>query len=227
VVTALRGNRRSAEAKIRSMCSVVELGGVDTYRTPALGSADARWLSDEGFTVAQTLVVLQRTGRVSTPTATPTICIEETSRHLLSPRHEKLLHDLIAIDAASFPAPWNLDRGAFRHACRATGEHRVIIAHDSTEHLPVGFAIIGRVGVRSYLQRLAVAPEARRRGVARQLVHHASLWADGRGAATMLVNTEPTNTTALALYRSLGFDVLPDSLVVMERAVHITPVEAS
>jgi ribosomal protein S18 acetylase RimI-like enzyme len=103
----------------------------------------------------------------------------------------------------------------------------VIIAHDSTEHLPVGFAIIGRVGVRSYLQRLAVAPEARRRGVARQLVHHASLWADGRGAATMLVNTEPTNTTALALYRSLGFDVLPDSLVVMERAVHVTPVEAS
>jgi hypothetical protein len=43
----------------------------------------------------------------------------------------------------------------------------------------------------------------------------------------MLVNTEPTNTTALALYRSLGFDVLPDSLVVMERAVHITPVVAS
>jgi ribosomal protein S18 acetylase RimI-like enzyme len=37
----------------------------------------------------------------------------------------------------------------------------------------------------------------------------------------MLVNTEPTNAAALALYRSLGFDVLPDSFVVMERAVNV------
>jgi len=223
VVTALRGNRRGAEGKIRSMCSVVSLGDVDTYRTPALSSTDALWLKDEGFTVAQTLVVLQRTGRVSTPSVPAAMCRNETSRHLLSPKRKGLLRALLAIDAASFPAPWNLDAPAFRHACRATGEHRVVIANDDNATSPIGYAIVGRVGVRSYLQRLAVAPHARRRGVAQALVHNASLWADSRGATTMLVNTEPTNAAALALYRSLGFDMLPDSFVVMERAVNVAP----
>jgi GNAT superfamily N-acetyltransferase len=224
VVTTLRGNRRGAEGKIRSMCSVVPLGDVDTYRTPALSSTDALWLKDEGFTVAQTLVVLQRTGRVSTPSVPTVVCRNETSRHLMSPKRKELLRALLAIDAASFPAPWNLDAPAFRHACRATGEHRVVIANDDDNATsPIGYAIVGRVGVRSYLQRLAVAPHARRRGVAQALVHNASLWADSRGATTMLVNTEPTNAAALALYRSLGFDVLPDSFVVMERAVNVAP----
>ena len=38
----------------------------------------------------------------------------------------------------------------------------------------------------------------------------------------MLVNTEPTNAAALALYHSLGFVTLPDPLVVLERPVHTT-----
>ena len=120
MVTALRGNRRGAEGKIRSMCSVVSLGDVDTYRTPALSSTDALWLKDEGFTVAQTLVVLQRTGRVSTPSVPTVVCRNETSRHLLSPKREELLRALLAIDAASFPAPWNLDAPAFRHIAVGT-----------------------------------------------------------------------------------------------------------
>jgi hypothetical protein len=37
----------------------------------------------------------------------------------------------------------------------------------------------------------------------------------------MLVNTEPTNKAALALYHSLGFVTLPDPLVVLERPVHV------
>ena len=226
-MTALRGNRRGAEGKIRSMCSVVPIGNVDTYRTPAISSTDALWWKDEGFTVAQTLVVLQRVGRVSTPCGPTVMCRNETSRHLLSSKREELLRTLLAIDAASFPTPWNLDAPAFRHACHATGEHRVVIANDDSATSPIGYAIVGRVGVRSYLQRLAVAPHARRRGVARSLVHSAAHWAHGRGATSMLVNTEPSNAAALALYRSLGFELLPDSLMVMERAVNVLPVVSS
>jgi hypothetical protein len=35
----------------------------------------------------------------------------------------------------------------------------------------------------------------------------------------MLVNTEPTNSGALALYAAIGFVVLPDPLFVLERPV--------
>lgn len=227
MVTALRGNRRGAEGKIRSMCSVVRRGEADTYRTPALGAKDAQWLKLEGFGVVQTLIVLQRAGRVSSPSVASTLCRDATSRHVLSPKRDELLRTLLAIDASSFVAPWNLDSRTFEHACRATSEHRIVIASADPSGETVGYAIVGRVGIRSYLQRLAVAPEARRRGVGRALVHHASHWADGRGATSMLVNTEPTNTAALALYRSLGFETLPDSLVVMERAVNGTAAARS
>lgn len=223
VVTALRGNRRSVEEKIRSMCSVVRLGDVDTYRSPAVGVKESRWLKDAGFTVAQSLVMLQHTGRLPSPDTAAIGVRDVTSRHVLSPKRADVLHRLLEIDAESFPSPWNLDTRTFHHACHATSEHRVILAEDDASSLPDGYAIVGRVGSRSYLQRLAVAPEFRRRGVARALVHHASRWADLRGATTMLVNTEPTNTAALALYRSLGFDTLSEPLVVLERAVYPMP----
>lgn len=219
VVTALRGDRPKGTGRIRSTCSVVSLSGVDTYRTPALSAHDADWFSDHGFTTVQTLVVLQRGSR-STDHLSPLLTHGEVSaRHVLSARQSDLCGALLSIDAASFPAPWNMTATSFRHACNATREHRVMIASD-TAHTPLGFAIVGRVGTHAYLQRLAVTPTHRRSGVGRSLVHLASQWATTRGASTMLVNTEPTNTGALALYAAIGFVALPDPLFVLERPVH-------
>ena len=218
VVTALRGDRPKGNGRIRSTCSVVNLSGVDTYRTPALSAHDADWFGDHGFTIVQTLVVLQRDGR-SKDRHPPALTHDEVSaRHVLSARQSVLCEALLSIDAASFPPPWNLTATSFRHACDATREHRVMIARD-IENAPLGFAIVGRVGTHAYLQRLAVLPAHRRSGVGRSLVHLCSEWATTRGASTMLVNTEPTNSGALALYAAIGFVVLPDPLFVLERPV--------
>lgn len=220
MVTALRGDRPKGNGRIRSTCSVVSLSGIDTYRTPALSAHDATWFADHGFTTMQTLVVLQRHGG-STDHLSPLLTHDEKSaRQVLSARHMELCTALLAIDAASFPSPWNLTATSFHHACAATREHRVLIASNDAG-TPVGFAIVGRVGTYAYLQRLAVLPMHRRSGVGRSLVHLASQWATTRGASTMLVNTEPTNTGALALYAALGFVVLPDPLFVLERPVHV------
>jgi ribosomal protein S18 acetylase RimI-like enzyme len=136
-------------------------------------------------------------------------------------QRERLLSELLVIDGESFAAPWNLSAPAFRHACRATTEHRVIIAQATASgDSAIGFAIVGRSAGQAYLQRLAVNPTHRRTGIARSLVVQASQWASARGADSMLVNTEPTNKAALALYHSLGFVTLPDPLVVLERPVH-------
>lgn len=176
--------------------------------------------------------MLQRTGRLGSTAigrGTP-IGVEYddvTCRHVMARQRERLLSELLHIDGESFAAPWNLSPPAFRHACRATSEHRVIIASSSDADgsatgSAIGYVIVGRSAGQAYLQRLAVHPSHRRTGIARSLVWHASQWAGTRGADSMLVNTEPTNAAALALYHSLGFVTLPDPLVVLERPVHTT-----
>jgi ribosomal protein S18 acetylase RimI-like enzyme len=208
------------------------VAGVATYRTPALSTNDARWFFDHGFVARQSLVMLQRTGRLGSAAigrGTP-IGVEYddvTCRHVMARQRERLLSELLHIDGESFAAPWNLSPPAFRHACRATSEHRVIIASGSDADgsatgSAIGYVIVGRSAGQAYLQRLAVHPTHRRTGIARSLVWHASQWAGTRGADSMLVNTEPTNTAALALYHSLGFVTLPDPLVVLARPVHAT-----
>jgi len=228
VVTALRGDRRSGETKIRSTCSRLTVAGVAIYRTPALSTNDARWFFDHGFVVRQSLVMLQSTGRLGSTAigrGTP-IGVEYddvTCRHVMARQRQRLLSELLHIDGESFAAPWNLSPPAFRHACRATSEHRVIIASGSdADGSAIGYVIVGRSASQAYLQRLAVHPTHRRTGIARSLVWHASQWAGTRGADSMLVNTEPTNAAALVLYHSLGFVTLPDPLVVLERPVHTT-----
>lgn len=228
-MTALRGDRYRADAKIRSTCSVVDVAGCATYRTPALSPGDAKWFSAHQFVVAQNLLVLQRAGRLASQPHDGMTVTEFSSRSLSSKKQQALLDELLAIDAAAFGAPWQLTQSSFLHACHTTTDHRVIIAHRTVPEgvtsrrsaiaQVLGFVIVGRGGVRSYLQRLAVHSQARRSGVAHLLVHAAAHWANNRGASEMLVNTEPANVAALALYRKLGFVALPEPLIVMQRAV--------
>jgi dTDP-4-amino-4,6-dideoxy-D-galactose acyltransferase len=57
----------------------------------------------------------------------------------------------------------------------------------------------GRIGL------VAVTPEARGRGVGRQLVQHALAWLQLRGVKRVRVATQGTNVSALRLYESCGF----------------------
>lgn len=55
------------------------------------------------------------------------------------------------------------------------------------------------------LNALWIAPHARRRGAARQLVEAVSDWARERGAARLTLEVVNTSHAAIALYRELGF----------------------
>jgi len=82
-----------------------------------------------------------------------------------------------------------------------------------------GYALVGRTGHTAYLQRLAVHPTVRRRGIGSGLVSECLAWAYERGATELYVNTEPHNEAALALYRELGFVKVPEQLSVLEREI--------
>lgn len=126
------------------------------------------------------------------------------------------------IDRASFSDFWNLDIEGILDARAATRAGRFVVALSPE---PVGYAITGWGSNQAYLQRVAVLPEYRRRGIARDLVIDALRASRRRGSRQMLVNTQVGNDSALALYRSLGFVLQPEQLVVLRKPLRPSPGE--
>jgi ribosomal protein S18 acetylase RimI-like enzyme len=199
------------------MCSVATRSDQKVLRTPAMSEDDTRWFTERGFAVVQTLLLLERTCRNETVRFAH--INQLTWRRLKSRRNAELGASMLRLDAEAFPPPWSFSRDALASACLATDEHVVLISGELDSSMN-GFAIVGRSARNAYLQRIAVRCDEQRRGVGTALVRHALAWANHRGAQTMLVNTEPSNVGALALYRRLHFATLPQSLYVLERPVH-------
>jgi ribosomal protein S18 acetylase RimI-like enzyme len=133
--------------------------------------------------------------------------------------------EVLDLDAASFSPFWRLDKGGLSEALVATPSSRFRIAGSrraaNTPFGPdvLGYAITGRAGDEGYLQRLAVAPAARRAGVGRALALDGLRWLRRRGARRAVVNTQYGNHAAFNLYQRLGFKVEPSDLAVLHRVL--------
>jgi ribosomal-protein-alanine N-acetyltransferase len=110
---------------------------------------------------------------------------------------------VMEIERAAFSQPWSeeLVRRELRHEFST-----VLLA---TEPHPadgiLGFAIVWLVHDELHVLNVAVAPEARRRGVARALLAEVEGRASDEGAAKATLEVRRSNAPALALYRSLGY----------------------
>lgn len=114
------------------------------------------------------------------------------------------LAEAATIDERAFGRPWCNDVASLDAIRAATPHHRSrMVVEDGAV---AGFAICGRAGTRGYVQRLAVDPPARRRGVARDLVTDGLAWMRRHRVRTALVNTGTGNDAALALYESFDFE---------------------
>ena len=211
--------------RIRRACSEYSRDGSKVSRTPALDENDARWYVERGFSAVQSLVLLcrdvqhdPRHERHGIPGRDDESIAQWSWRRLRTRRHEAMAEELLAVDATSFGAPWNMTPDAFETACRATGDHVVLVASRAAQQV-AGYALVGRSATNAYLQRLAVHPALRRRGIASGLVRAGLAWAHDHGASNVFVNTEPHNEAALSLYASLGFVEDPRRLAVLERPV--------
>jgi ribosomal protein S18 acetylase RimI-like enzyme len=110
------------------------------------------------------------------------------------------------------PGPYAAPHGALLVASRAD--------------TAVGSAGLARIDEhRAEIRRLWVRPEARRRGVARDLTNACLLRAAALGYAQVVLDVVPSRVGAIALYRSLGFreiqpyDDYPFEMVFMGRSV--------
>jgi ribosomal protein S18 acetylase RimI-like enzyme len=120
--------------------------------------------------------------------------------------------EILAIDNASFPLRWRLGRLGLMESYRATPKS--VVHRHRLDGVTTGFAISGvGLGV-GYLQRLAVAPEHRRRDIGDALVKTATRWALRQGARAMLVNTQMDNQGVAELYRRTGFAEVSGGLLL-------------
>lgn len=120
---------------------------------------------------------------------------------------------VVNIDQAAFPPLWRLDRDGLHEAMGATPHARLLLTRDNDR--PTGFAIVGVGSIAGYLQRVAVHPDAARRGLGRSLVRAANHWARRKGARSIMLNTQPDNESAARLYVSEGFEKMLDQLTVL------------
>lgn len=180
--------------------------------TGALTEQEQRPFVEAGFTVADELFVLTRVlGDVAVP-APP------AGTRLRRARTADRAA-VVELDHLCFGSFWQLDSGGIDEAVHATPRARFRVAETEGVDGLAGYVICGRAAERGYVQRLAVHPDARRRGVAAALMLDGLRWLQRWGAAEAVVNTQQTNADALALYEHLGFERRDAGLRVLEATV--------
>ena len=103
---------------------------------------------------------------------------------------------LAELHATAFPEPWSEAEIA---KLLSNPTVFAILSHER------GFVLAWAAGGDSEILTLAVAPEARRKGVGASLVSAAGVAALVRGAATMHLEVAEDNDAARALYAKLGY----------------------
>ncbi|MBA3654376.1 MAG: GNAT family N-acetyltransferase [Actinobacteria bacterium] len=192
---------------LRRCVDVLAQRGYRRVVTGALAPAEQIGFLDAGFEVAEDLHLLAH-DLVRLPSR-PRLPLRRAG----SDDHAAVL----AVDHESFSPFWRLDDSGLRDTLDATPRVRFRVSHDAADHV-TGYAIVGRAGRRGYLQRLAVAPGARQRGLGSALVLDGLWWLRRWRVNRALVNTQYDNEGALALYLRLGFSAEPIGLSVLEAA---------
>lgn len=182
-------------------------GNKELLVTSALSPREREAFLDVGFVEREALHLLRhQLQSVHQPPSNP--------RLKMRPGRRFDLNRVLSIDQQSFDHFWAMDKESLTAARKATPVHRYTVA--TIDNSVVGYAVTGRSGTASFLQRLGVDPEYRRNGIGSTLVADALKWAKNNASASMLVNTQDRNEQALQLYQHLGFELLTEKLKVLE-----------
>lgn len=136
-----------------------------------------------------------------------------------------------------FPDPWT--RNAFRREAEWGRENWSRVAVDPATRSVLGYMVAWVVADETHLANLAVAPAARRRGVAQRFLDDLIAESARRRSRMIVLEVRRSNVAAQALYRRNGFyttmirheyyrDNREDALVMVKplnEAGHIPPLE--
>jgi ribosomal-protein-alanine N-acetyltransferase len=109
---------------------------------------------------------------------------------------------VMEIERAAFSHPWSeeLVRRELGHEFST-----VLLATGGADGGILGFAVVWLVHDELHVLNVAVAPEARRRGVARAILDQVEARGREQGARVSMLEVRRGNAPAIALYNSLGY----------------------
>ena len=113
---------------------------------------------------------------------------------------ESDLNAVMAIELRGYPFPWT--RGIFIDCLRA-GYPGLATERDG---LLVGYGVLSIAADAAHVLNICIDPLAQSRGLGRQLLRALVQLAADRGAQRVFLEVRPSNTPALALYHSEGFN---------------------
>ena len=127
------------------------------------------------------------------------------------------IQSVVRIERASFSDPWS----AMSFAALIGHEHaRFVVAEEGRTGEVVGYTVSWHVVDEAELANIAVASDARRRGVGALLLDAALEDARAAGCAVLYLEVRASNEAALRLYESRGFEQIG-----RRRAYYRAPVE--
>jgi ribosomal-protein-alanine N-acetyltransferase len=128
----------------------------------------------------------------------------------IEPMHRRHLRDVMSIEQGTYPKPWS--RSVFESELQqvASGSRHYVVARDRTrQRRLVGYAGLWFVdepdGDQAHITNIVVAPDARRTGVATQLMISLARTAVERGCVAWTLEVRASNVAAQELYRWFGF----------------------
>jgi [ribosomal protein S18]-alanine N-acetyltransferase len=109
---------------------------------------------------------------------------------------------VMEIERAAFSHPWSeeLVRRELAHEFST-----VLLATAGADGGVQGFAVVWLVHDELHVLNVAVAPEARRHGVARAILDQVEAQGREQGARVSMLEVRRGNAPAIALYRALGY----------------------
>ena len=118
------------------------------------------------------------------------------------------LEQIARIEQASFSDPWSFETFS---AALALPHMRFLVAEEAGRGgggapVLVGYVVALVVADEGEIADLAVAPSARRRGIARELLERMSSDVVEVGVRALYLEVRESNSAARALYESLGFE---------------------
>ena len=119
------------------------------------------------------------------------------------PMNADHLDELEKLERICFSRPWSRKMLAeeLENACAA-----FLVAEEPETKRVLGYAGVLVMADEGYITNVAVFPEYRRQGIAAQIIKVFCDFAAGNHLAFLTLEVRPTNTAAIELYRSFGFE---------------------
>ena len=118
----------------------------------------------------------------------------------LRPMRVDDLESVLDIELRAYPFPWT--RGIF-HDCLRAGYPAWVLEHD---HVVIGYGMLNIGADEAHVLNVCTAPDVQGRGHGRRLLRSLLTAARNRGAQRVFLEVRPSNTIAIALYDSEGFN---------------------